>query len=147
MADIGGVGIEVTVRASNTFPVGFTVTQFADDSDPLDAPAFDIAQTAMGLNGDLLSWDTPNPVPLNLNVIPNGDDDRNLQRLFEENRVGRGKTSAKDIITVTVSYPDGKRVNLTAGKLTNGMAFNSVASAGRLKSKPYSFMFENVTSN
>lgn len=144
MTDISAFGIRVRLVASSTFPAGIDLTQFADDADALDVAAQEIAATAMGVNGDLVTWSRANPLPLVLNLIPNGEDDRNMQVLFEANRVGRGKTSARDTITVTAVYPDGGAVTWSGGVLTNGMVSNSVASAGRLKSKPYTFSFEAI---
>jgi len=145
MADISGFGLVVNVKASVSFPAGFQVSQFADDGDSLDIPSMQIADKAMGLNGDLVTWSKAAPLTLTMNIIPNSDDDKNLSVVAEANRVGKGKKSAQDVITMTVAYPDGKNVTYTGGKLTDAMAGNGVASAGRLKSKAYSWAFENVT--
>lgn len=102
-----------------------------------------IAETAMGVNGDLVVWNTPTPISVTLSVIPNSEDDVNLSILFEQNRASKNKKSARDSITLTGIYPDGKKITLVNGAMTNGMAGNSVASAGRLKSKTYTFSFEN----
>lgn len=142
--DISGFGIRARLVASSTFPAGISITQFADDGDSVDVAAQEIAATAMGVNGDLVVWSRANPLPLVINVIPNSEDDRNLQVLFEANRVGRGKTGARDVITITATYPDGRSTTWSGGVLTNGMASNSVANAGRLKSKPYTFSFEGI---
>jgi len=144
MADISGFGLVANIKASVSFPAGFQVSQFADDGDALDVPSMQLADKAMGLNGDLVTWSKAAPLVITMNVIPNSEDDKNLAVIAESNRVGKGKKSAQDVITVTVSYPDGKTVTYTNGKLTDAMPGNGVASAGRLKSKPYVFAFENV---
>jgi hypothetical protein len=147
MNDISGFGLQVQIVASNTFPAGITLTQFADDSDPLDVPSLQIADKAMGLNGDLIVWSKANPLAATINVIPDSDDDVNLNILFEANRVGRGKVSAQDVITMTIIYPDGSVKTLTQGKPTDFMPARSVASAGRQKTRPYVFAFENAIGN
>lgn len=147
MQDISGFGIRVILRASNTFPQGITLTQFADDADPFDTPSQQIMDKAMGLNGDMVVWSKANPITPTLNVIPDTDDDRNLQVLAEANRVGRGKTSARDVITMTVIYPSGRSLTLNQGKITDAILTQPVASAGRLKTKPFAFAFENITRN
>jgi len=144
MQDISGFGSRVTVRASVTFPQGFTLTQFPDDADPFDSPALQIADKAMGLNGDMVKWSKANPVPLTLSVIPDTDDDRNMAVLFEANRVARGKQSARDVITVTIVYPDGKTKTFSQGCVTDGPPATGVASAGRKKTKSYVFAFETL---
>lgn len=145
MPDISGNGIEVTITASNTFPNGFTVTQFADDADPVDMASIQIADSAMGLNGDLITWSVASKLPMVLNLIPNGEDDRNLSVLAEQNRAGKGKVTAKDVITAVVSYADGSSVTMTGGHISDAMFSKSVASAGRIKTKAYTFNFENRT--
>jgi hypothetical protein len=143
MSNISGFGLLVTVRASNTFPAGFTVTQFADDADPFDLPSIQIGDKAMGLNGDLVTWSKANPIAITLAVVPGSSDDINLGILFEANRPGRNKFTMRDEITMTAVYPDGRTTTLTGGAITDGMPGNSVASAGRMKSKQYGFAFEN----
>lgn len=144
MQDISGFGLQISVRASVTFPTGIQITQFADDGDPFDAPTQQIMETAMGLNGDLIAFSKANPTKITLSVIPNSDDDRNLAVLAEANRVGKGKRSARDVITLSVGFPDGRSALFTQGKITDGAPANSVASAGRYKTKAYMFAFESV---
>lgn len=141
--DISAIGLRVRVLASNTFPVGFNVTEFADDADPLDLPSLQIGDDATGLNGDLVFWSTANGIPAILAVTPNGTDDKNLQLLAEANRAGRGKTSAKDKITLIISYPSGRKTTLIGGYIRDYTPSNGVASSGRLKSGVYGFKFEN----
>lgn len=143
MQNISGFGLRIIVVALNTFPVGFPVTEFADDSDPFDVPNLQIGDSAMGLNGDLIAWAKANPIKINLNVIPSSIDDINLGILFEANRPGKGKVPANDKIIITGIYPSGDIITLTNGIITDGSPLSAVASAGRLKSKTYSFAFEN----
>lgn len=145
MNDISGFGLRINLIASVTFPLGILITQFADDADPLDLAAIDVADMTMGLNGDLVSWSRAIPVPCTLAVIPGSDDDRNLAVLLEANRASQGKRPARDIITGTIMYADGSTMGLLQGKIRNGMPGNSIASAGRMKSKPYIFGFQGKT--
>ena len=143
MQNISGFGLADTIVASKTFPVGLYLTEYADDTDPLDIPSIQIADKAMGLNGDLVIWSKPQPINLVLSVVPGSFTDINLAILLEANRVGRGKIGARDLIQMTVSYPAGNFITLTNGAITDGPPASSVSSAGRLKSKSYSFTFEN----
>ena len=144
MQDISAFGIRVQVIASETFPSGISITQFADDADPFDAPSMQIRDKAMGVNGDLISWSKANPIPVTLNVVPGGEDDLNLSVLFESNRVGKGKFGARDVISIVALYPDGSVAAFSQGVITDGQPANSAQSSGRLKSKAYAFAFENV---
>lgn len=145
MQDISGFGIRVRLIASNTFPAGITITQFADDAASLDIPSQQIADKAMGVNGDLVTWSVANPLPLTLNIIPGSEDDRNLAVLLEANRVARGKRGARDVITVSAIYPDETTQTWSLGKITDGVPGKGIAASGRMNSKPYMFTFENLT--
>lgn len=143
MQDISGFGLQVRIVATETFPSGFTITQFADDGDPFALGDQQIKDSGMGVNGDLVVWSVANPITITINVIPNSDDDKNLTALFEANRVGKGKRAVQDSVTMTAMYPDGKSITYSNGVITNGTVGRSVASAGRMSSKAFVFSFEN----
>lgn len=145
MHDISAIGVSVRCIASQTFPVGFTITEFADDADPFDLPSMDIATPSMNVNGDLIVFSAPNPILITLNVIPGSDADNNLSVIFEANRAGKNKRHAGDIITLVANYPDGATLMLSQGKMTSGVPGNSPASAGRIKSKAFGFAFESLS--
>lgn len=147
MEDISGFGLKVRLLASVTFPSGFDITQFADDGDPLEMPSIQIADKAMGMNGDLIVWSKATPIEVDISVIPAASDDVNLSILFQANRVGRGKVSARDRISLVVTYPNGKKAVFSNGKITDGMPSLPVASAGRMKTKAYKFVFENYVAS
>lgn len=143
--DVSATGLTVLVRASVTFPAGFIVSAFADDADPFDIPDIEIATAAMGLNGDLITFSSPVPITPTLNVIPGSPEDQNLSILYNANRAARGRRVARDIITMIVTYPDGSTTTLSQGKLTSGNPGKSIASAGRVKTKAYTFAFQDVS--
>jgi hypothetical protein len=145
--DVSGFGTVVTLQASFTFPTPYPVTQFADDSDPLDLAAIDIADKAMGLNGDLITWARAIPLPMVLAVVAGSEDDQNLQLLAEANRPSVGKPAVGDIIQATVLYPDGSSVVGVNGRITNAPFGKSIAGSQRLKTKIYTFVFESVLSS
>lgn len=140
--DITAFGLVINLVASVTYPVGIAITQFSDDADAATFGAIKIGDTAMGLNGDLQRWSRAVPLPVTINVIPGSIDDVNLQILAEANRVGQGKVGSRDVLTMTVIYPDGSRVTFTGGAITDAEFGKSASSAGRLKTKAYAFMFE-----
>lgn len=144
MQDVSGFGLIVSLVADETFPAGIVLTQFADDADPLDMASIQIADKAMSLNGELVTWAKAVPVPAILNIIPGSADDENLSILAQNNRPGLGKIVAGDKITMTVKYPNGTVTFLTGGVMTDAMFGKSVSSAGRQKSKTYTFAFEQV---
>lgn len=145
--DVSAFGFRLRLVASKTFPAGIDITQFTDDADPFDFPSQQIADTSMGVNGDLITWSKANPLKTTVNVIPDSDDDKNLSVLLEANRPGRGKLPAGDIITLTALYPNGSTKTATSGVITDGTPGTAVAGSGRRKSKSYAFAFENLASS
>lgn len=144
--NVSGFGAVVTLVASETFPAGIVISQFANDADPIDFPAVKIGDVAMGLNGDLISWSKAAPLPIVLNVIPGSNDDVNLSILYSNNRVGQGKISTQDVLTLSVVYPDGSTVVLSQGKTTDATFGKSIAAEQRLKTRPYNASFQNIVS-
>lgn len=142
--NVSGFGLSVTIVASVTFPQGFTITEFADDADPITNTEQDLTDSAMGLNGDHVMWSRPNLIEVVANVIARSADDVNLTVLAEANRTGKGKTSARDIITMTINYPDGMIASLTKGVIATAEMLPQVQNSGRLKGRPYRFRFENI---
>jgi hypothetical protein len=139
--NISGFGLVATFVASNTFPTGLAITQFADDADPLLINDVKIGDVAMGLNGDLQGWNKATALPLTITVIPGSPDDQNLQILANANRVSQGKNSANDVISVTILYPDLAPIVLSAGRITDAAFGRTVQASGRQKGKSYTFMF------
>lgn len=143
MQDISAFGSVVNITASETFPLGIQITEFPGDTDPFDMASIDIADKAMGLNGDLIVWARANPCPLVVAVIPGSDADINLQILADANRVGPGKPAVGDVIQAAIVYPDGSITNYFNGRLTTAMFGKSAASSGQLKTRVYGFTFES----
>jgi len=131
--DISAFGIRVRLVASVTFPAGIDITQFADDADSLDVPQQQIADKAMGVNGDLITWSKANPLLLTVNIIPGSDDDRNMSVLLEANRVARGKRGARDTVTLSPGrkQPVSCRHLWRTARSACGCAVPGPADAGR----------------
>lgn len=149
MANISTTGLFITLIASNSFPtVPLLINDFADDADAIDSPEMTIGEVAMALNGELLNWQAPATIPVNLNVVAGSASDLRLSKLFDLNRVGTGKSAAGDIITMSVQYP-GILIPtvLTPGAPLTYNAIISSAPNGRRKTRTYTFGFGNVVGN
>lgn len=142
--DIGAFGLSVTIFADTTFPNGFTITEFADDADPMDVPTIQIVDKAMTLNGRMVSWKKPVAVEITFNVIPGGQDDINLGILFDNNRAVAGSLPINDNITAVSALPDGTTRSYGGGVTDSYMPGTSVASSARKKTKVYKFSFESA---
>ncbi len=96
--DATGFGTLLTIVASKTFPVGFPVRAFPDNVDPIDFPSLQIADGAMGVNGDFVSWKKANPTPITIAVLPNTPEEFALETLLQTNRPAQGKKYVNDDI-------------------------------------------------
>ncbi|EMH0132588.1 TPA: hypothetical protein ACKRXS_001585 [Proteus mirabilis] len=143
MNDISATGLSLIIQASKTFPAGIPITIFSDEGDPLDLPTVNITQTAVDINGNLVSWSSPTPQTVTINVLAGSEEDENLAILFDANTARRGRRPASDVITLVASYGDGSITTARNGRITDGCRGNSVAGAGRLKSKQYTFIFQD----
>ena len=143
--DITGFGAAISLVASVTYPAGIAITLLADDVDVLDMASVKIADVAMGVNGDAVKWSRAITKPVTISVIPNSLDDINLAILAQNNNATQGQTNNRDILTLTVLYPDGTTITFSNGFLTDAPFGSSISSAGRLKSKTYAMQFQNVT--
>jgi hypothetical protein len=143
--NVSAFGLSAQITADKTFPNGFTLTEFADDADPLDSPDFQASDASSGLNGDMLVWSKAGGIEVLVNVIPTSEGDNNLDALLDANRNGKNKSSAKDNIGIVFTYPTGQRVICADGVLLSGPMLPQVAGSGRLKTRQYRFKFEKVT--
>lgn len=145
MENISGFGLLGNLTASKTFPNGVEISKFADDSDPLDAPDLEVADTAFGLNGDMVTWSRPTGIEIIVSVLPNSDEEANLAALVEANRVAKKKPGARDVIGLVLAYPNGDTAICSTGVVVTGPVVQAVASTGRMKTRQFKFRFEQVT--
>lgn len=143
--NISGFGLSARVTASNTYSSGFTVDEFSDDADPMDSPEVAIAETAFGLNGDMVTWSRAGGIEIVMGLIATSRSDDDTQVLLEANRVGKGKTSARDKVDIVFTYPNGDVVTCSNGVIVSGTLMPGVAANGRFKSRMYRYRFEKIT--
>ena len=144
MQNVSATGMKIRIVAVPTFPAGFDVTQFADDGDPLSGDTLDITSTATALNGDLVAWSVPNSIAANISVLPGTPEAKNLDILWNVNRVGKNKLAAQDVVSMVISYPNGDTKILSNGVIASGPAYDSGSSDGRLRTRDYGFVFQDA---
>lgn len=144
MINISGFGLKVTVVAVQTFPMGFEIKQFADDSDPLIFEPMEPVGHEMLFDGDLFVFDKAAPVMVALSVLPQTDDDINLKILLSSKKGGLRWLPFSDITTMVVTYPDGGLVVLSNGSIISGPIGDSVLQSGRKSCNTYRFAFGTV---
>lgn len=142
--DVSAMGIEATIVAVPSYPDGITLKQFADDGDSLNIPDMSIMQSGMGVNGDLVVWRTAQPVSIEVNLIPGTDDCDNMENLFKLNMTQKNKVSSKDLLTMTISQPNGDKIVYTNGYIVGGKPSQDYSSSGRAKTRTFRMVFENL---
>lgn len=145
MADISITGTIVTISASTTTGgAPIPLTAFADDTDLFDIPEVDLCEYELGVNGDPAIWTKTTPVEVTLSILPSTPDHELLTLITSMNRKEKGKTIARDNITLCRVAPNGETVTLSNGKLIKGSLSASFTSAGRMKTPTYTFRFAKV---
>lgn len=143
--NISATGFVVSLSASETTKgVPVLLTAFPKDSDPFDIPDVDIADAEVGVNGDLITWATYNPIDISLSVIPATKDHEFLMLLHNMNRPEAGKLISKDSITISRALPNGEILTLSEGVLISGPPASAIDSSGKLKTPTYKFRFSQM---
>lgn len=141
--DISAMGLKVQIVAVPTYPVGITLTHFADDGDSLNINAITNMESGMGVNGDLVVWRVATPCEVEVNLIPGTDDCNEMERLFNLNMTQKNKFSSKDVLTMVITHPDGHQNILSNGYIVEGKPIQDYSSAGRANSRTFRMVFEN----
>lgn len=145
MQDVSAVGIHIFLKASETFPNGFTLSAFPGDGDLGTTGETDIASSESGINGDLIWWKTATGVEVTIPVIPNTPEDVAMSSLFAANKVTKGRRAAKDVITMVATNPiTGVPTTYQNGYIRNGNPGLTYGGDGRIRTKNYGFTFESV---
>lgn len=141
MVDISGFGSGITIVALQSFPMGFSVTQFSDDVDPVSAEEMEPTGYEPLYDGSLFFFDKTAPIKVNISVIPGSDDDINLKILLQSRKGSLSLIPLPDSTTMVVTYPNGGRVVLSDGSIVKGPVMDSVQNSGRKKGNTYTFVF------
>lgn len=145
MINVNGSGTSIVVIAIQSFPLGFTISEFADDVDPISAEEVEPAGFEMLYDGSLFAFDKASPIVLTVSVIAGTPDDMNLKIITQSKRGGASLLPFNDSISMIITYPDGGRVMLSSGVLIKGMVPDSITTNGRRKSNSYTFAFGSFT--
>lgn len=144
LQDVTAFGLDITITADKTLPMGVTISEFAEDADPINVTEVTMGESEMGVNGDLILTRRARPIEFTLPVIPGTAGSEALHTLWEANRLAKNKNAVRDIITAVINYPNGNTVTLTDGAIVSGPPITGVSSAGRLMTENFGFVFANV---
>lgn len=146
MYNISAHGLSIKVLSLQTFPLGFTLSQFSDDKAPLVISDDEVAGYEMTYDGDLFSYTKATPVTVTVSVIPGQSDDYNLRALLAAKRSANSLIGFNDATTMIISYPDGQKTVFAKGTIVSGPPADSVE-GGRRKTNSYLFAFAAYNSN
>lgn len=141
MLNISGFGTKATILALQTFPMGFTVDEFADDVDPISIEETQPSDFEMLYDGSLYAFEKAAAVMVNMSVIPGSDDDLNLRMLLQAKKGSPSLFPIEDVTSMIITYPNNGRVMLTGGTILKGPLADSILQTGRKKGNTYTFAF------
>jgi hypothetical protein len=139
--DVSGFGTSALIVALNSFPLGFLVTQFADDTDGIAIETIETTGFELLYDGSIFFYDKAAPIKVNVSVIAGMEDDINLAILLQARKGSFSLIPLPDVTSMIVSYPDGGRVAYSNGSMVAGPLGTSVSGSGRFKTNTYSFVF------
>ena len=144
MINVSGFGLGVTIVAVQSFPMGFNLSKFADDQDPLSAKPYEPFGYDLLYDGELFAFDKAAVVEVDVSVVPNTDDDINLKILLQSRRGGISILPFDDSVTMVINYPDGGRVILSSGSILSGPVMDNITQSGRKSGNIYKFVFSSI---
>ena len=103
--DVSVFGTVITISASNTLPLPTPIIAFSGSSDPFDVATNVIGDAEKGVNGDLITWSTANPLEVSINVISGSPPDLILKSIGEANFPRSGGRNARDVSTIAAIFP------------------------------------------
>lgn len=143
MINISGTGTSVIIVALQSFPVGFNLTHFADDIDPIAAEETETTGIEMLYDGSLFAFDKASPIMVTFGVIAGSSDDINMKILLASRKSNVSILPFPDITSAVITYPDGGRVVLSNGTILKGPLVDTIQSPGRKKGNAYTFAFNS----
>lgn len=141
MIDVSAFGASINIVATSSFPVGFDITQFADDEDPITFKDVESSGYQPLYDGSIFTFDKTAPILVSISTIPNSDDDINLKILLQMRKSTPHILPVSDVTTMVVTYGDGGRIVLSNGSILSGAIADSITSSGRKKGNNYHFAF------
>jgi hypothetical protein len=144
--EVSANGIKVMLFASITYPTGIEIASFNPGDDPFSADNVSIAETEMGVNGNMIVYRTPYAYNLTMNITPMTEVDQIMENIANADRIAFGKASAKNVLMLSVIYPQGRVLTYIDGALTSVPGGFTAGGNGRMGGRSYTMAFRNVVS-
>jgi hypothetical protein len=141
MHDVSGFGTTVSILATQTFPIGFTASNFADDKDPLKIEEIEPTGYEFLIDGSLFLFDKSAAIKVQLSVVAGSADDINLKIMLQARKGTSSIINLPDVTTMTIAYGNGGAVAFTNGSIISGPLADSITQAARKAGNTYTFVF------
>ena len=144
--DVSANGVKLMLFASVSYPTGVEIATFNPGEDPINFDDLKIAETDMGVNGNLIVYRTPYAYNMVFNITPMTEVDQIMENIANADRIAAGKVSAKNILTLVVIYPQGRTLTYVDGAMTDCPGGFSSSGNGRINGRRYAMSFRDLVS-
>ena len=138
---------DVSFAGSTVTIAGITVTDFMDDSNPVEFQDVDVSSVGVNCNGSMIRNAKPNVIMMSVTVIPGSQSDERLYGLWKKYRVqGNYNAQWEQGLTASVSIGSGRgSKSFSNGTMVSGPGGPSSNGEGKMQGRTYTFAF--VTAN
>jgi hypothetical protein len=143
MQDVSAFGTTISILATHSFPVGFTIENFADDKDPLKIENIEATGYVFLIDGSLFIFDKAAVIKVDVSTVAGSDDDINLKTMLQARKGSSSIINLPDVTTMTIAYGNGGIVMFTNGSIVSGPLGDSIEQSGRHPSNTYTFVFSD----
>ena len=143
MINVSGFGTGIVIDSASSFPMGFSLSKFADDESPISSKELEPFGYEMLYDGGLFAFDKAAPLEVSVSVIAGSEDDINLRILLNSKKGSFRFLPGiiPDMTTLVATLPDGGRTVLSNGTIIKGPAIDTIQNNGRRKGNTYTFVF------
>lgn len=145
MQNVSAFGTSITIVATQSFPIGFTITDFSDDKDPLKIEEIEPTGYDPLIDGSLFFYDKTAPVKVVVSVIPGSADDINLKIMLQARKGSASVIPLPDVTSMVIAYGNNGTVAFSNGSLVSGPLADSIQQAGRYSGNSYTFIFSSFS--
>ena len=150
--DISAVGAIIQFSRG----LNVTITNFADEGTPFDAPDVDASTNRKNLNGTMISSRTPSVYPFSVTVIPGSPEDDQLWAFLQKSLIQPGNLAGIPslLCDCTIKVPDINSSGRNTGsrsftysncRIKSGPTGPSTSAEGRMSARTYTFEAESLS--
>lgn len=140
---------EVSFAGSRVVIGGANISEFMDDSNPIDIQDTETTNIEWSCNGRMIRTIKPAAIILSITVIPGSASDNSLRKIWKKSFCNGGSVNiaqANQTLKCTVSAGNSRvgSFTFTGGTPISGAAAFTANGQGKMGGNTYTFAFENV---